>query len=224
MIIKTWSALIGILCFVWWRHRGGVHLIQRSFVRSLARSLYVGLCCTLVLMCCSSLPPTGSPSQLSPASTISNGPAPTIPDAPSSPRGFDQFDMMGQFGYYNHAYSGDSSRASSLRPGSQLSNRDYQHDSLMSPMSQHSDMLSPYSQTNGHATYDHKYNSLPGGYGSGVRDSGQHRSTHNGHHSMGPYGDHPSAASSTRRSYGQPKEVYNRGYRTEEPTYPRYEL
>jgi hypothetical protein len=60
-------------------------------------------------------PMTGSPGPLSPVSTISNGPAPTIPDAPMSPRGFDQFDLNQQFGYGS-------------RPQSQLSQPIYRNE------------------------------------------------------------------------------------------------
>ena len=41
----------------------------------------------------------GSPGNLSPVSTMSNGPAPTIPSAPMSPRGLDGFDFDQPFSF-----------------------------------------------------------------------------------------------------------------------------
>ncbi|KAK2160623.1 hypothetical protein LSH36_129g05064 [Paralvinella palmiformis] len=59
-------------------------------------------------------PATGSPGQLSPVSTISNGPAPTIPSAPISPRSsVDNFDFGQPFSFSQYP---SSSSASLQRP------------------------------------------------------------------------------------------------------------
>ena len=53
--------------------------------------------CVAPVDLCPPPPPAGSPGQLSPVSTASYGPAPTIPSAPTSPRGFDMSDLQQRF-------------------------------------------------------------------------------------------------------------------------------
>lgn len=80
----------------------------------------------------------GSPSQLSPCSTISNGPAPTIPEAPLSPYASNAYNE--QFDWLNHQFeqlnSGADVGASMSPPSStQLNVQLQQHSYRCVPIS-----------------------------------------------------------------------------------------
>ena len=81
--------------------------------------------------------PTGSPGQLSPASTISNGPAPTIPDAPMSPssaaQGFDKYSLDQAFDYYTNLHGTGSGYKSDISPIRSNLHAGYMSDTNTSP-------------------------------------------------------------------------------------------